>query len=213
MKVQDVLTEAEDYLFRNKLYDNLSMRSRSINLIMNALFEKSNREMMHSKRVSEICEMISVKVYSDKEDVRKVKLAGLIHDIGKIGVNENILNKPGKLSQDEWLEMYKHPEISWRILSSVKEFSELADCILEHHERWDGKGYPKGLKGERIALGARIIALADSFDAMTSNRSYRKSLSVNQAIEEIEKNSGTQFDPQMAAVFIDLIRKDINYKM
>ncbi len=208
MSIQAIQIAAENFLFKHKLYESTSMRSRTIDLVMSTLFAKSGREMLHSKRVSEICEMLSVKLGVNSQTVNKIKVAGLIHDIGKIGIDETILNKPGKLNSDEWKEIVKHPEIGWRILSSISEFSELANNILEHHERWDGKGYPKGLKGEEISREARIIALADSYDAMTSDRSYRQGLSVEQAVAEIARCSGTQFDPAIATAFIDLIQSN-----
>jgi len=131
-----------------------------------------------------------------------VKTAGLLHDIGKIGVDESILNKNGKLDSDEWIEVKKHSEIGYRILSSVNEFSELARHILEHHEKMDGTGYPKGIKSEKISLQAKIIGVADAFDAMTSERTYRKGLTVEEAIHEIKKYSGSQFDPVVAKIFV-----------
>jgi HD-GYP domain-containing protein (c-di-GMP phosphodiesterase class II) len=128
-----------------------------------------------------------------------------MHDIGKIGIDENILNKPQKLSSDEWKEIEKHSEIGSRILSSVNEFSEIAEHVLEHHEKWNGKGYPRGLKGEEISLQARIIAVADAFDAMTRDRAYGKALSEEEAINEIRRCSGTQFDLEIAGVFVEKV--------
>lgn len=203
--IQEILTGAENQMYRRKLYKSSSMRSKTVDLIMKTLFEKSNREMMHSKRVSEFCEQIAGYVYSDSDTISRIKTAGLMHDIGKIGIEENILNKTDRLNNDEWKEMKKHPEIGWRILSSADEFSELANFILEHQERWDGRGYPNGLKGEEISMAARIIALADSYDAMTSERSYRKALSGEEAVIEIKKCSGTQFDPDIAIIFLEKV--------
>lgn len=137
--------------------------------------------------------------------VNKMRIAGLIHDIGKIGVSESILNKPGYLTTDERREIERHPEIGWRLLSSTNEYSELAQFVLNHHEKWDGSGYPNGLKGEAIPLEARIIAVADAYDAMTSERSYRVALSKEKAIEELRKGSGTHFDPEIVTVFIDQV--------
>lgn len=138
----------------------------------------------------------------DKNEINKIRTAGLIHDIGKIGIEGKILNKTARLDRDEWQEVKKHPEIGWRILKSTTEFSELAQTILEHHERWDGKGYPRGIKGDEISKEARIINLADSYDAMTNNRSYRNSMTKNDAIAEITRCAGTQFDPEIVDVFI-----------
>lgn len=200
--IQEILKKAEDQMYRHKVYESSSKRSKTIDLIMNTLFEKSNREMMHSKRVSEICEEIAIHMNLEEGIVNQVRTAGLMHDIGKMGIDEKILNKSQSLDNEEWKEIKRHPEIGYRILSSVNEFSEIASYILEHHERWDGKGYPKGLIGEEISLQARIIAVADACDAMTSDRSYRKGLSEDEAINEIKKCSATQFDPDIAKILI-----------
>jgi len=211
--IQEIFKKAEDDMYRHKLYENSSTRSKTIDLIMNTLYEKSHREMRHSQRVSEICEIIAVKMNLDKDAINQIKMIGLIHDIGKMGIDEKILNKPGKLDNDEWNEMRKHPEIGYRILSSVNEFSEMANYILEHHERWDGKGYPKGLSGEEISLQARIVGVADAYDAMTSDRAYRMGLSEVEAIAEIKRCSGTQFDPEIAELFMEaVLRKELNNK-
>lgn len=201
--IQNVLVNAENHMYKLKAYESKSMRNRTIDVIMNTLFEKSNRELLHSKRVSDICETIANKLRLDKDNVNQIKIAGLVHDIGKIGIDEKILNKPQKLNDDEWEAVKKHPDSGWRILNSVNEFSDLAEFILSHHERWDGNGYPRALKGEEIAIEARIIAIADSYDAMTSDRSYRKGMSEDEAKDEIRRCSGTQFDPIIAKVFIE----------
>ena len=206
--IQKILKNAEDDMYRHKLYESASMRSKTIELIMNTLYEKSNREMMHSNRVGLICEKIGMKMNLEKDEVNQIRTAGLIHDIGKMGIDEKILNKPGALSDDEWKEIQRHPEIGYRILSSVNEFSEMANCILEHHERWDGRGYPKGLKGEEISLQGRIVAVADSFDAMTSDRTYRKGLAQDDAIAEIKRCAGTHFDPRVTKMLIEVVRSE-----
>ena len=206
--IQEVLKKAEDNMFRHKLYESASIKNKTIDLIMNTLYEKSSREMLHSKRVSEICEKIALQMNFDQDDISQVKAAGLIHDIGKMGIDEKILNKPGGLDQDEWKKIQRHPEIGYRILSSSSEFSELARYVLEHQERWDGKGYPKQLMGEEISIQARIIGVADAFDAMTCDRAYRKGLSVEEAVSEIKKCAGTQFDPVVAHVFVEKVLED-----
>jgi diguanylate cyclase (GGDEF)-like protein/PAS domain S-box-containing protein len=199
--MQEIFKNAEDHLYRHKLYESLSMRSQTISLVLNTLFEKNQREMMHSKRVGEIAELIAVKLGLSEEDVRNMKTAGSMHDIGKIGIDEAILNKPSQLTDSEREEMQRHPEIGYRILSSVSEFSEIAVCILEHHERWDGTGYPRGLKGNEICLEARILAIADAYDAMTSNRTYHPALNAQEALAEIHACEGTQFDPKIVRLF------------
>jgi len=131
-----------------------------------------------------------------------IERASLLHDVGKIGVSDAILNKPGPLSSEEWQQMRRHPAIGYEMLREVKFLSTAAEIVYTHHERYDGKGYPTGLKAEDIPLGARIFAVADAFDAMTSNRPYRRALSVDKACEEITTNSGTQFDPTVVEAFL-----------
>jgi len=203
--ILDTFKLAENRLSKENLIDKTSMASRTIDIIMNSLFEKNSREMLHSKRVSQLCEFIADHLHLDESEINKIKIAGLMHDIGKIGINDHILNKVGKLTPDEWEETKRHSETGYRILSSANEFSEIADYILSHHERWDGNGYPRGLKEEKIHLYSRIIAIADSFDAMTSERTYRRALSIREAIDEIKRNSGTQFDPHIAEVFVEAL--------
>ena len=205
--MKEVFKEAEDDLYRHKISESSSMRSKTIALIMNSLFEKNKREMLHSQRVGELCEAIARNMNLAKHEVNQMKIAGLMHDIGKIGIQDAILNKKGKLDDDEWDQIKRHSEIGYRILSSVSEFSEIANYVLEHQERWDGKGYPNGLKGDRISIQARIIAVADSYDAMTSDRAYRRGLSGEEAISEIKKYSGTQFDPEIVKIFLDKVLK------
>lgn len=206
--IHEILANAENYMYRHKLYERSSMRSKAIDIVMNTLFEKSNRESQHSERVSEICVAIASKMNFKKNELERIKMAGLVHDIGKIGIEELILNKVGNLSSDERLEMEKHSEIGWRILSSSNEFSELAHYVLHHHERWDGTGYPHKVKGEDIPIEARIIAVADAYDAMTNKRSYRPGISIKEAKEEIMRCSSAHFDPEIADVFVNQVILD-----
>ncbi len=204
-KMDVVFKEAEDNMYRQKLAENLSMRSKNIDLIMNSLFEKSNRERLHSDRVADICEKIAINMNINQEGIQQIRIAAVLHDIGKIGISDSILNKNGKLDTIEWEEMKKHSEIGYRILSTVSEFSEIAEYVLRHQERWDGKGYPDNLKGDDIPVQARIIAIADAFDAMTVKRSYRDAMSETEAVAEIKKYAGSQFDPEIARIFVEKV--------
>jgi len=130
-----------------------------------------------------------------------------LHDIGKIAIDDSILNKPGKLTDKEWESIKKHPEIGYRILSATPEYSEIAQDILSHHERYDGNGYPRGLKGDEIPIRARVISIADAFDAMISDRPYRKAMTSFEAIEEIKRNTGSQFDPEVSNIFVSLFEE------
>ena len=203
--IQETFKNAEDLMYRNKRSDSSGVRRKTIDLVLNTLYKKSSREQLHSIKVSEICEAIATKMDFSEHDVYQIKLAGLMHDIGKIEIDEKILNKPEKLNKEEWDRMQRHPEIGYRILSSVNEFSGIADDILEHHERWDGKGYPRGLKGDKSSLNARIIAVADAYDAMTSDRTYGKAISEEEAIKEMRRCAGTQFDPEITRIFIEKV--------
>ncbi|MEI7883843.1 MAG: PAS domain S-box protein [Clostridia bacterium] len=208
--LQEVFKAAENHMYRNKLHESSSMRSKTVNLIMSTLYENNHREMHHSLRVSELCGAIAMGLKLEQEQVKQIKIAGLMHDIGKIGIAEKIRNS-AELNQDERNEIRRHSEIGYRILSSVSEFSEIATFVLEHQERWDGNGYPRGLQGAEISLPARIITLADAFDAMTGERTYGKALDSLAAIAEIKRCAGTQFDPALVKVFIEeVLEKGVN---
>jgi HD-GYP domain-containing protein (c-di-GMP phosphodiesterase class II) len=128
----------------------------------------------------------------------------LLHDVGKIGVSDTILLKPGKLTEVEWVEMRKHPEIGYNMLRQVEFLENAAEIILSHHERWDGQGYPRRLRGEDIPLGARIFMVVDTFDSMTSDRPYRKALDTEKALAEVLRCRGAQFDPKVVEAFMDI---------
>ena len=162
----------------------------------------------HSDRVSALSVLIGQKLGLSNEDLRRLEIGGLFHDIGKIGVPDSILQKEGKLSEDEYSEIKHHPTIGAHILSTASIFQDILPIVKHHHERFDGKGYPEQLSGEKIPYLARITAVADTFDAMTSKRSYRDSLPLDTVISEFEKCSGSQFDPKIASLFIDIIKND-----
>ncbi len=206
-KMEVVLKKAEDYMYRRKLSESASMRNKTVKVIIKTLYEKNEREQQHSARVSQLCAALGTALDMSGEDISEFRTVGLMHDIGKIILDDRILDKPGTLSNAQFSEVKRHAETSYRILSSVNEFAPLAEYVLAHHERWDGRGYPKGLKGTDIPLQARIIAVADAYDAMTSDRPYRKALGVDTAIEEIQNNAGTQFDPDIAKVFLANIKQ------
>lgn len=204
---KDVIRFAEDDMYKHKLFEVSSARNEAIQTIMNTLHFKNPREEYHSRRVSEYCVKIGKLLDMRDDEVALLKVIGHLHDIGKIGIDEAILNKPGKLNDEEFAAVKRHTEIGYRILLSSREYREFAEDILSHHEHFDGSGYPQGLKGENIPYRARIITIADAFDAMTSDRPYRKALTIQEALDEIEKHAGTQFDPIIAVKFVESMRK------
>ncbi len=205
--IKDLFKRVEDQMYRNKLVESPSIRGKMFDTVIKTLHAKNEREERHSSRVSEYSELIAKSLCMNSIKVKELKTAGWLHDIGKIAISDSILDKTGKLDDEEWKEVKKHPEIGYRILNSVNEFTELSEHILSHHERYDGKGYPKGLKGDEIPLQSRIIAIADAYDAMTSDRTYRNALSENEAIQQLKINSGTQFDPLLVDVFVGILEE------
>ena len=156
----------------------------------------------HSKRVACHTLVLARRFTADAGRLRQIYWGSLLHDIGKIGIPDAILLKQGALNEDEWLEMRTHPEKGHRIVAQIPGMEEAAEIVLSHEEHFDGTGYPRGIKGEQISLGARLFAVIDTLDAMTSDRSYRKALSFDQARAEIVKMSGTQFDPAAVQAFL-----------
>lgn len=205
MDISEMLKKAEDNMYSNKLFEGPSMRSKTIETIIKALYEKNKREEQHSARVSKLVLEMGIELKMKEDDLKELKSVGLLHDIGKIAISESILDKPGKLTEEEWEEMKKHPEIGYRILSTVNEMTRIAEYTLAHHERYDGRGYPKGLIGEQIPLVSRIISIADAYDAMASERPYKKALSDDEIVKEFIKNAGVQFDPQLARIFVEKV--------
>ncbi len=203
--INEVIKHAEKDVDTRKLMESPHMRGRAVYAIINTLHEKNKREELHSRRVSSFSEALATALGMDEWQVSEMKLLGLMHDIGKIAISETILNKEGKLTDKEWEEMKRHPEIGYRILYSVEDMAGLAGYVLAHHERYDGKGYPKGIKGLEIPIQARIVTVVDAYDAMTAERPYRDSVSPQEAAKELKKHAGTQFDPNLAKVFVEKV--------
>jgi putative nucleotidyltransferase with HDIG domain len=156
---------------------------------------------------------LALRMNLSSEDRRSLRIAGLLHDVGKTGIPDEILNKPGALTQRERDIILTHPSVGGYIVRQTISNEEIISAIVYHHERWDGKGYPEGIAGERIPLLARILAVADVFDALTSDRPYREALPTEAAAEEIQRNSGTQFDPKVVTAFIECIRRNKAFNM
>ncbi len=178
----------------------------SIKALAQALEAKDEYTQGHSARVAE--ESVNIARYLSLSDteIQRMWLAGYLHDIGKIGIKEAVLNKPGKLNEEEWHLIQQHPVVAGRILGPIPELSDIIDIIVHHHERYDGSGYPDGLEGNAIPLGARILAVADTYDALTSRRPYRDSLTLEEAHRILEEAAGTYLDPVIARAFLNLKR-------
>ncbi|MCR4645756.1 MAG: HD-GYP domain-containing protein [Oscillospiraceae bacterium] len=217
-----VLLGAFSLIARNIMYMNETKRAHDevktlavemMEALAHTIDAKDKYTRGHSVRVAKYSRMIAEKMGLSEKECEDVYYYGLLHDLGKIGVPSSIINSPTKLSDEEYSLIRTHPEIGYEILSEVHSRPDLAIGARWHHERYDGKGYPDGKAGEEIPLLARIIAVADSYDAMTSNRSYRNYLAQNKVKEEIEKNSGTQFDPEVARMMIAIINEDTAYTL
>ncbi len=199
--------DAGDYMYKRKLLERKSSHGAIMTSIMATLFAKSQETEIHAERLSVLSRTIGLQLGLPQKSLILLELFAMLHDVGKMGIDDRVLNKPGKLNEEEWAVMKKHPEIGYRIAMSSSELEPIAEYILTHHERWDGKGYPQGLAGEDIPLLSRILAVADSYDAMTEDRVYRKAMSKEEAVMEIQKNSGTQFDPQVVKAFEEIINE------
>ncbi|MGD9676963.1 MAG: HD domain-containing phosphohydrolase [Vulcanibacillus sp.] len=203
--INQIIKNAEDFMYRRKLLENKSSHSNIISSIKATMFERSQETKDHADRLIDFSKRLGRELNLTPIELYELELFATLHDIGKIAINDQILGKPGELTKDEWIEMKKHPEIGYRIAISSHELVPIADYILSHHERWDGNGYPQGLKGEEIPLLARILSVVDAYDAMTQDRVYRKALSETEAIEEIRRNAGTQFDQDIVNVFLEKV--------
>jgi HD-GYP domain-containing protein (c-di-GMP phosphodiesterase class II) len=171
------------------------------------MYARNKETEEHALRIAEICKKIGERLLLNKQQLDELYLCSILHDIGKVSIDDRILNKLSRLNDREWNIMKMHPEIGYRIAKSVPEIASIAEYIYFHHERLDGTGYPCGLKGEEIPLLSRILAVADAYDAMTEGRIYKKAISYEEAAEEIRKNAGGQFDPNIVEIFLEIIKK------
>jgi putative nucleotidyltransferase with HDIG domain len=191
---------------------NRELCEMSINCMLKALKASDEYTYGHSLRVAYYSIALGEELGLSEEELYKLEVSGLFHDIGKIGVPNEILNKPARLNEGEFLQMKRHPEMTAEILEGFKPFDEIAKFAKHHHERFDGRGYPAGMKGEDIPYYSRIILIADTFDAMTSTRPYRKGLPYQTAFDELVEFSGSQFDPDLVKSFISAMTKENNKK-
>jgi putative nucleotidyltransferase with HDIG domain len=187
---------------RSLLLDLANANEETLLGLVSALDLRERNTRLHSQRVREYTELIADRFGVDKKAKREIGFGALLHDVGKIAVPDQILLKPDKLTDDEWKEMRKHPDAGYRIVKRIGFLKEAAEVVHAHHERYDGKGYPRGLKGDEIPLGARLFMVADVYDALTSVRPYRSPMMYEEAAAEIKRQSGSHFDPAIVDTFI-----------
>ncbi len=197
--------EADDLMYRDKLAKEVTARSQILRSLMAALEERDFITSGHAYRLENLCRKMGERLGLSEIQLSNLVLLAQVHDLGKVGIPDHILFKKGPLTEEEWKVMRQHPEKGCRIAQCSNELSEIADLILKHHERRDGQGYPHGLSGEDIPIESRILAIADAYDAMTSDRPYRKAMSSAAAVKELKKCAGTQFDPHLVEVFLRII--------
>ena len=199
------IRSAEDAMYINKAAERKNNRGDVLDTIRGTLFERDPVEEIHANLVSSLCHDTAEALGFSPEETRRITLAGLIHDIGKIAIRHEILAKPGSLTEEEKTQVRQHVEIGYRVVSALQDMLDVGKAILSHHERVDGFGYPNGAKWTEIPLSARIIALAEAYTTMTSENTYKRRLSQAEAIAEIRRNSGVQFDPAVVEVFIEKV--------
>jgi putative nucleotidyltransferase with HDIG domain len=203
--LNSIANESAIYLENSMLFDDVrGLMMGLLHSLTSAVDAKDTYTCGHSERVALLSRSLALEAGLNENQVDRIYMAGLLHDVGKIGVPEAVLQKCGKLTDEEFAQIKKHPEIGARILKDIKQVEDIIPGVLHHHERYDGKGYPAGLAGDSIPLMGRIICLADCFDAMTSSRTYRKALPLEVALTEIRRCSGTQFDPVLSDAFLRL---------
>ncbi|MFA7577435.1 MAG: HD domain-containing phosphohydrolase, partial [Candidatus Muiribacteriota bacterium] len=211
--VENMCSQAAIALENSKLFANLEKTYfDTIAALAAAIDAKDHYTHGHSEKVMEYSVSIAEELNLSEEEITGVKFAGLLHDIGKIGIDDTILKKNGILTSEERVEIEQHPVYGTRIVEKIDFLKQVSKLTYHHHERWDGKGYPDGLKGEEIPIGSRILSVADTFDAMTSNRSYRKALPEEIAVEEIKRCSGNQFDPKVVKAFLTVFGRKMRIK-
>jgi diguanylate cyclase (GGDEF)-like protein len=200
--MDDLIKEAESMMYDQKMLEHFSSKSAIVDSIMQTLQMRSHESQEHAVRMKLLTMHIADEMNLSEHEKQELSLVAVLHDVGKISVKDSILNKKGPLTENEWKEIRKHPETGYRILQNIPDLAHISKYVLLHHEKWDGTGYPHGLKGGEIPLLCRIVAVVDAFDAMTNDRSYRAAMSPEDACQEILNNSGTQFDPDVVEKFI-----------
>ena len=207
--IDKAIQEAEDMMYKNKLSESKSSKNLIMKTLLKTLSEKSYETKEHLERMGMVGRKIGERLSFSSSELSRLATLTLLHDIGKINLDSQILLKETALTDQEWEEIKKHPEVGYRITRTAEEFACVAEEIFAHHERWDGKGYPQGLQGEDIPYLARLLNIIDSYDVMSNGRPYKEKISLDEIIEEIEKSSGKQFDPNLAEEFVKCLKEGI----
>ncbi|MEW6574513.1 MAG: diguanylate cyclase, partial [Bacillota bacterium] len=202
--MDELFKEADNAMYRQKLHHNESSRSAIVQTLKKALEARDFITDGHAERLKDLVINLARAFGLPERKMADLRLLAQFHDIGKVGIPDSILFKPGPLTPEETSEMHRHCEIGYRIAQSSPDLLPIADWILKHHEWWNGQGYPLGLKGEEIPLECRILAVADAYEAMTSDRPYRRAMSHDEAVAELKRYAGTQFDPQIVDKFLEV---------
>jgi len=205
--IQDVIKEAEDNMYRHKLIERKSIYSSITSSLERTLYEKSLETRDHAERLKKLSQKIGEIINLPNNKVDELSLLSTLHDIGKIALSEEMLTSGRELTKKEWVLIKKHPEIGYNICESNPQLAHIAEGVLGHHEWWNGEGYPHGLGGNKIPLTSRIISIVDAYDVMISGRTYKKAVTKKEAIKELERCSGIQFDPKLVGVFISTVSK------
>ena len=206
--INEIYRQAEEHMYANKLVESRSVRNEIINSIRESLEERSHETQAHGNRLKGLSLQLGRIIGLNNYELSQLELLAMIHDIGEIAIPNSILAKPGSLGIEEWRTVRKHCEIGYRIAIFSPELVSIADAILSHHEHWDGNGYPQSLSGESIPLLSRIIAITDAFDVLTNGRTYQKAVSGIEALDEIMRCSGTQFDPLLVQNFVSMLKSE-----
>jgi diguanylate cyclase (GGDEF)-like protein/PAS domain S-box-containing protein len=205
-KLYDIIKTAEEHMYREKLQEAKSMRNSLIATLENTLYAKSTETKEHADNMIDLASKMGRKLLFTSDQINTITLIAKLHDIGKIAISDTILQKDGPLTDDEWIQIKRHPDVGSRLVQNIPELNHISEGILYHHERWDGSGYPEGLTGDTIPLFSRIISIVDAYEVMTNGRTYRPAISHEAAIKEIIRCKGSQFDPGLVDVFIELFR-------
>ena len=200
--LDEILKRAEDHMYKNKMSERLNVNNNAIMSILQTLFNKHPQEKKHAEEVSQYAKLLGRALELESDKIHDLSISALYHDIGKISIPDNVLSKPAALTSEEYEVVKQHAEIGYQILKAVDDYSEYAMHAYAHHENYDGSGYPRGLKEKEIPLFSRIISIANAYQNMTTDRTYRKAMSQDEAIAELKKNAGTQFDAKLVDVFI-----------